>query len=641
MKIKSISLQNFKGCKSADYQFDGKNATISGANGSGKTTIFDALTWILFGRDSLDNAKFEVRPLDENGKQIHEIEISVTAVFDIDGKEVELKKSQKENWVKKRGSEFPTFQGNVNSFEVDGYPKAEKDFKEYINSIVNDDLFKMLTNPTYFPNMPWKEQRNILINLVPGFDDVEFAESNEKFASLLDEIEKAPSLDDIKAKYTKSINALKKQQIEIPVRIDEVSNSKVDIDVAELELLKNSLNEQIAEVKVKISDTDKQFAEYQALTDGIMELKFAQSDMIRKANEENINKRREIESKIADKKFLVKQTEKSIADCEKRIEDGNINHNNIQSRIDGFRERYMKTKNLVFDENSLVCSYCGQEYPADKKEQIKAEFESKKAKEIEDIANLGNKEKAELDKIKASNEQLEKELPEHKKSLEMLNNAIADLEKELSVIPEKVDISLNKEYLALEKQIADKEKALSQMNNADEVRKALNYELECSQNQLIECEKKIALSSKNIEIDERIEELQTELKSVGIKIAEQEKMLYLLDEFIKFKLDKISDGINSMFDGVCFKLFDTQINGGIKEVCECTVNGVPYGSLNNGHRLVAGLQIIKALQTMYKAYMPIFVDNAESLNDFNIPDMDCQLIKLKVSEDKDLRIEVE
>ena len=118
-------------------------------------------------------------------------------------------------------------------------------------------------------------------------------------------------------------------------------------------------------------------------------------------------------------------------------------------------------------------------------------------------------------------------------------------------------------------------------------------------------------------------------------------MLYLLDEFIKYKLDKINDSINAMFDGISFKLFDIQLNGGVKEVCECTVNGVPYGSLNNGHRIIAGLQIIKALQKLYGAYLPIFIDNAESVNDFNLPDMDCQLIKLKVSDDKELKVEVE
>lgn len=641
LKIEFISLQNFKGCKNATYTFDGKNVTVCGANGSGKTTIFDAFTWLLFGKDSLDNAKFEIRPLDKDGKQIDNVDICVVATLDIDGKEVELKKTQRQNWVKKRGTQNPVLQGNVNEYEIDDYPRSEKDYKEYINGIVSDDLFKMLTNPTYFPNMPWKDQRATIMKFASDVSDVELATGDSRFAGLLPEIEKAPSTDDIKAKYQKSLNELKKKQIELPVRIDEISNSKVDIDVAELELLKNSLNEQIADVKSKIADTDKQFEEYQKLSDGIMELKFAESDLVRKANEDNIKARREIEDKIADKKFLLRQTEKTISDTENCIELSKRTAEKISENLKEIRDKWKAENERVFDENSLVCSYCGQEYTQDRKERIKAEFESHKAKELKTITNNGNLIKRRLDEEKETIDSLEKELVEHRKNLEMLNNAIASLEKQLSELPTSIDVTGTDKYKAIQSQIAEKEQDMSQMNNADEVRKALNYELECSQTQLIECEKKIAMSQKNIEIDERIEELQEEQKMIAQKIADVEKMLYLLDEFIKYKLDKISDSINAMFDGISFKLFDIQLNGGVKEVCECTVNGVPYGSLNNGHRIIAGLQIIKALQKLYGAYLPIFIDNAESVNDFNLPDMDCQLIKLKVSDDKELKVEVE
>ena len=153
--IKQITLQNFKGCKNDTYAFDGKNVTVCGVNGSGKTTIFDAFTWLLFGKDSLDNAKFEVRPLDKDGKQIDNVEICVAATLEIDGKEVELKKTQKQNWVKKRGTQNPVLQGNVNEYEIDGYPRSAKDYEEYINDILSDDLFKMPTDPTSFPNMPY------------------------------------------------------------------------------------------------------------------------------------------------------------------------------------------------------------------------------------------------------------------------------------------------------------------------------------------------------------------------------------------------------------------------------------------------------------------------------------------------------
>lgn len=638
--IKQIILQNFKGCKNATYTFDGKNVTVCGANGSGKTTIFDAFTWLLFGKDSLDNAKFEIRPLDKDGKQIDNVEICVVAALDIDGKEVELKKTQLQNWVKKRGTQNPVLQGNVNEYEIDGYPRSAKDYDEYINGIVSDDLFKMLTNPTYFPNMPWKEQRATIMKFASDVSDVDLATEDSRFAGLLPEIEKAPSTDDIKNKYQKSLNELKKKQIELPVRIDEISNSKLDIDVAELELLKNSLKEQIADVKSKIADTDKQFEEYQKLSDGIMELKFAESDLVRKANEDNIKARREIEDKIADKKFLLRQTEKTVDDCERQIDISKHHSVSLNESIESYRNQYRQAQELVFDENILVCSYCGQEYQQDRKEQIKAEFESKKAIEIKKITELGNKAKVELDKENGTIKILEKELVEHRKSIDMLNNSISRFEKQLSELPTSIDVTGTEEYKAIQSQIAEKEQAMSQMNSADEVRKALNAELEDLQAQLTETEKQIALSGNNAKIDERIEELQAEQRITAQKIADVEKMLYLLDEFIKYKLDKISDSINAMFDGVNWKLFSEQINGGIKEVCEVTYNGVPFQSLNSGHRIVAGLKIIKALQKLYNIYPCVFVDNAESVNDFNLPYMKCQMILLSVTEDMELRVQV-
>ena len=634
-----VLIKNFKGIKELYVNFSDKT-TIFGQNATGKTTIVDAVTYCLFGTDSLGNSKFEIRPIDKNGNKIHNIVISVCLFLRIDGKKTELKRELSENWVKKRGSENPVLQGNVGSYEIDGYPRSEKDYKEYINGIVSDDLFKMLTNPTFFPNMPWKEQRATIMKFASDVSDIELATGDSRFAGLLPEIEKAPSTDDIKNKYQKSLNELKKKQIELPVRIDEISNSKVGIDFAELELLKNSLNEQIADVKSKIADTDKQFEEYQKLSDGIMELKFAESDLVRKANEDNIKARREIEDKIADKKFLLRQTEKTISDTENCIELSKRTAEKISENLKEIREKWKAENERVFDENSLVCSYCGQEYQQDRKEQIKAEFEIHKAEELKAITDNGNLIKGRLDKEKETIDSLEKELVEHRKSLEMLNNAIADLEKQLSELPTSIDISDTDEYKSIQSQLAEKEQDMLQMDSADEVRKALNYELECSQTQLIECEKKMAMSQKNIEIDERIEELQAEQRITAQKIADVEKVLYLLDEFIKYKLDKISYSINSQFEMVNFILFKSQINGGLAETCECQYNGIPFGSLNSAARIQCGLDIIRTLQRMYGVFVPVFVDNRESCT--NIPTMDCQVISLVVSPtDKDLRIEME
>ena len=222
----------------------------------------------------------------------------------------------------------------------------------------------------------------------------------------------------------------------------------------------------------------------------------------------------------------------------------------------------------------------------------------------------------------------------------MLNNAIADLEKQLSELPESIDVTGTDEYKAIQSQIAEKEQAMSQMNNASSIRESLEAEAEDLHIEYIEVEKKIAMSQKNIEIDERIEELQEEQRITAQKIADVEKMLYLLDEFIKYKLDKISDSINSQFEMVNFILFKSQLNGGIAETCECQYNGIPFGSLNSAARIQCGLDIIRTLQRMYGVFVPVFVDNRESCT--NIPTMDCQVISLVVSPtDKELRIEVE
>ena len=638
--IKQIVLQNFKGCKNATYTFDGKNVTVCGANGSGKTTIFDAFTWLLFGKDSLDNAKFEIRPLDKDGKQIDNVEICVVATLEIDGKEVELKKTQKQNWVKKRGTQNPVLQGNVNEYEIDGYPRSAKDYEEYINCIVSDDLFKMLTNPTYFPNMPWKEQRATIMKFASNVSDIELATEHSRFAGLLPEIEKAPSTDDIKNKYQKSLNELKKKQVELPVRIDEISNSKVDIDVAELELLKNSLNEQIADVKSKIDDTDKQFEEYQKLSDGIMELKFAESDLVRKANEDNIKKQRELDDKITDLKYEI---DKCVRDCDVSVMEIDKAKKNIESyelELKSVRDLWKSLNAMQFDKDEENCQMCGQKLPQEKINILVSDFEERKAKSLADTTERGNKLKSLADSEKERLKKLNDGFSELVKEKTNKKEELLSLEKQLSELLESIDVTGTDEYKAIQSQIAEKEQAMLQMNSADEMRKTLNAESEDLQSQLIECEKKIAMSQKNIEIDERIAELQEEQREVAQKIADVEKMLYLLDEFIKYKLDKISDSINSQFEMVNFILFKSQLNGGIAETCECQYNGIPFGSLNSAARIQCGLDIIRTLQRMYGVFVPVFVDNRESCT--NIPTMDCQVISLVVSPtDTDLRIEVE
>lgn len=632
VKIKSIALENFKGVKKAKYDFGGNNVTVAGANATGKTTIFDAVWWTLFNKDSLGNEKFSIRPLDENGQPIHNLEIKVTVVLDVNGREMELCKVQREKWVKRRGSETTELQGNENLYEIDEYPKSERDYKLAIADLVSEDVFKMLTSPTYFTSLKWKEQRDILMRFVSEVNDYDLADSEPMFAPLLSELSKAPSTDDIVAKFRKALTEWKHKQAEIPVRIDEAEKSRVDVDVAEMELGKKAVQELLKSNQAKQEDVSKQYEEHRKLSDGILDLKFKLGDLERNANAGLIEERRKNHAFIDDVKLEMSQIISNI-DSHKRnvlVLENRIARN--KEGIENYRDKWTEESNRVFDDSSLVCPYCKQEYPQDKKGELRADFESHKANQLKSITEQGNALKKQIDSDTTELDRFLEQIKVQEEKLAVLESKLKESEKTLSELPTSIDVSQKDEYKAIQNQIAEKEIEMQKFNSADAIRRQLIEEERELNRQLLDFERRIASAQKNVEVDERIAELQAEQREVGQKVADQEKMLYLLEEFIRYKMDKVSESINGKFDGISFKLFDMQINGGMKETCECTVEGVPYGSLNNGHRIIAGLQIIKALQKHYDVQMPVFVDNAESINDFNLPQMDCQLVLLKVSD---------
>lgn len=674
--LKSLHLENFKGIRNLDVKFSNKTK-VKGQNAVGKTTIFDAFTWLLFNKNSAGEEKFNVRPLDNDGKRIDNVEIKAVAVLDVDGKEVELSKVQKQNWVKKRGTNTVTLQGNPNTYEIDGYPKSEADFKAYVAGLSqSEDMFKLLTNPQYFSSLKWKEQRDILIKLIAEVSDVELAkemfDENAYAESLIEELEKAPSTDDIRAKFSKALSEWKKKQAEIPVRIDEAEKSKVDVDTAEQELLKTDLERQIKEIELQMKSSSKVIDD---LEQQKFELQFEVNDCKRKANESLIKERRSLDDRKDEATIKFNDLHKQITKLESEIVEKKKRIHALESEKAELGKQYMSEKEKAFDEtpylfdefkwkfdeSTTVCSLCGQRLPEDKIEQLKTDFEEKKAKAKEDaaerlktiresfnnqkvaelnrIASLGTDKKSEIEIMKSDIEDAEKKLPELREQeteqMKIKNECI----KKLSELPEEADLSTNDDYKVLMKKDTDLQSQIdsARANSIDTSELgSKKLELEAA---LEDAKTIIAQAAKNVEIDEHIAQLQAEQKEIGQKVADQEQMLYLLEEFIRFKLNKVSESINSHFKTVNFKLFEMQLNGGLKDCCECTVNGVPYSTLNSGHRIVAGLDIIRSLSEMYGVSCPIFVDNAESLNEFNVPDMDAQLILLSVSEDKQLKVE--
>ena len=673
IKLKSLHLENFKGIKVLDVVF-GVKTKIKGQNASGKTTVFDAFTWLLFNKNSAGEEKFNVRPLDAEGNRIDNVEIKVVAVLEVDGKEVELSKVQKQKWVKKRGTSVTELQGNENLFEIDGYPKSESDYKAYISGLVAEDLFKMLTNPQFFSSMKWKEQRDILMKFVSEISDVELAQGNPEFAELLPELEKAPSTDDIQKKFSKALSEWKKKQAEIPVRIDELSKSLVQIDVAEQELAKTDLERRIAEIDGKIANAGSAVSD---LMSEEMQLQMDMSAIMQTMNNELQTRRRGVESQLFDcrveldesktmvnkKETMVNEYKSAIEAAEKRRSELGEQYKAESAKAFDETPYLFHEEEWQFDENSTICKSCGQTLPADKIEQIKADFEARKVKAktdaekkladakdrftkehnatLERIKAAGFEQKHLIENLTAKNETLQTEIETLKKQEQEALAKQSELEKQLAELPAEADYSQNEEYVKLKARHDEVTAKIEGMKSNTDAADAFKVEKEQLQAELDAVKVEIAKASKNVEIEERIGALEEEQREVGQKVADQEKMLYLLEQFIKTKMLRISESINSKFNTVSWKLFEEQYNGGMKECCECTVNGVPYSTLNDGHRIVAGLDIIQSLSKLYGVTAPIFTDNAESINDWNIPDMAAQMILLAVSDDTQLKVEVQ
>lgn len=666
IKLLSMRIQNFKGCKDRTIEF-GDKTRIFGANATGKTTVFDSFTWLLFGKDSLGSTDFDVRPLDADGKMINSIEISVEAKISVDSDEYELKKVQKQKWVKKHGTDTRVFQGNVNEFEINGYPKSKKDFKDFISGIIDEDVFNMITNLNAFNALAWKKQREILMKFVGSFSDVEIAEKlDEKYAKLIPELRIA-STEDILKKYTKAKTALNKDMVEIPARIDEISKQLVIADVGALEVEKTAKEVALQKVEDEISGGAGKLEEINKKREEILNLKFHISEIQNEENQKLFDKSKIVRDNLNARNRELSNVKREIGNLSDEIKAVHNMYEAQEREKDRLLVEWRSEKAKTFPEfvpldplpeSATVCPTCGRELAEDVKKKIlddyessvelhqnkysedKAKFEEARAKKLEQIEKDGKEAAASRDKLKANEAELHKKMDE-------LNIQLADTQKkydiakaELDKFPTKADISENAEYKATNEKISALEKEIEEMSAESTEKTELEAKKAVLKDEIAEIAGKI-VAADNSKVKERIAELEAEQKEVGQKIAEQEQMIDLVEDFIRAKMNMISEKINEMFKIVSFKLFDVQINGGIKETCECTVNGVPLSSLNNGHRIVAGLDIIHSLSNLYEVICPIFVDNAESINDFNVPKMDAQMVYLMVTDDKDLKVESE
>ena len=388
IELVHLDIENFKGLSSVTIDFNDTITNILGKNGSGKSSIYDAWSWLLFDKDGAGSTKFCIRKLDADGNPVHNTDISVTGVVEIDGTQFELRKIQREKWVKKRGEQDQQFSGNVNEFFVNSFPKSAKEYADFITSIVDENIFKILTSPYTFPQMDWKEQRKLLFSLIGDLDTSGLASEVEYFSLIEGEL-KLASIDDIKKKWTQTRNSLRKEPDEIQTRIDEVSKQIKDVDSSALEVEKAEVESTIQQLEAQVHELSQK--NNNSIEAEILRLKSEQlaiADRIRSEMCVDLNKRKSISDKLETE--YQNENRKYI----QLSQDAEL----FKSEIDKLKkllteqlESYNKLKDQQFPDGKTKCPTCGQLLPENEIKSLKEKWQSEQNALINNLRITGNR----------------------------------------------------------------------------------------------------------------------------------------------------------------------------------------------------------------------------------------------------------
>ena len=669
--IKEMIVRNFKGISNFELVAKGNNLDVRGDNGTGKTSLYDAFLWCLFGKNSQDQSdtKFDWKPLDQDGNERHRLETFVNVEFDIDGVAKVFSRTITEKWTKKRGSIVDTFDGHTTAYHIDGLKVTQKDYKAEIEALGGESLFQMLTKVNYFAEvMKADDRRKILLEMAGDVSESDVIASNKELAKLPDILD-GKSVEERTALVKQAMKQVNKDIKELPGRIDEAQRSLPDIeelDKQELSTRKLSLqadlsraqdelsaaktNQLGAELKARRAELKAKFAEAERLyaldeakkSADALALEQDKLNRMRESSAGVESERHEAMSNLRKAKDGRESAENEIQKLEKWNEDARAEFDKLQAET--FPE---------FNKHRLTCPVCGQNYGEEKMAEIKAKYEREKAgfnemksDKLKDIRSQGKKNVAEIKLLESDIEEgsdyikeLESKIKELDSLLEIKSkdifeqaNRIKDLTKEaptFRITPEAKALIEEGEEINAKLESLDRDQAAVVLEAEAKVG-AILAEI----NDVNDLLYRFELYAKQ---QERVDELIAKEQSLGLKFGELEQQLMVLEEYVRTKVSLLTDTINGKFRIVKFKLFDTAINGGLIECCEPTVGGANYSTgLNNAARINAGLDIINALMNHYDLHLPLFVDNAESVNE--LIEVDTQVITLSVSKDKKLTV---
>ena len=612
MKLLKLSLTNFKSIRQSSFEFDGENKIIFGDNATGKTTVFDSMCWLLFGKDSLDRSDFEIKTL-VNGEPIHKVNHEVEGEFsNDDGTQFTLKRVYREKYSNPRGGDTK-LTGHTTDYFINDVPVKEKEYKAYINNLISDDVFKLITNPLYFNEQySWQNRRKLLLEMCGNVDDETVIRNHGELRKLLS-ILNGRTVEEHKKIMAAKKTAINKELDMIPVRIDEAirnkpkvqsNKDKLKTDIETFNTGINQLEEEAAVIKNGLKETEVK-SKIRNIKRTIDERR---NQVLSDYDKEKTRLRGEYEFALKKLKSIEQERDRLV---DHNYETGkNIEREN--KRIEKLKEEFNAFNAQEFDD--VNCPTCGQPYPDAKREILKETFNMQKATNLEEwqklIDGAENMKRSYIEqeeivavKIDGLTNQVEEQQQDYKRKFK----AYEELEQP-DINKDSIYMDLQAQLFLLELELDDTDTT----NSYEAINKDID-EMKAKRTQLVDELNKHELIET---IDERVKELERKQQQLANDKNELDEAMFLMDEFIKAKVDMLEQSINSHFEYARFKMFNVLVNGNIEECCETTYKGVPYRSMNNAARMNVGLDIINALTKYFKVDAPVFIDNAEAVTSF-------------------------
>jgi len=643
--IKNLKMVNFQGFKEITIEFNPVVNAIRGMNATGKSTIMRAFSYLLFGNDQYGRTDFEIKPLTETGEPIHSIDSEVSAELIVENEKIVLKKIYHEKWVKPRGKAEAIFTGHETLYYFNGVPVTMREYNAKIDDICPEDLFKLLTNPLYFPLMPWLDQRKLLFDIAGTIPDEEIASKKKTWVELLKTINNRKTMDEYKREIASEKRKIRDDLDRIPARIDEEQRNvpAQEEDWKAIEKAINEKGEEIRSIDNEISDLsasmEKKFQQYRSKKEEVNKKKSAlqiiEFDIQKNAKQKYfdlINIESEKKDRIKNFQIEIEKIERSDKNLEQEKQACIIDRDELRT----LWHEINKAKEIFFLEAEFICPTCKRPFDDSdieaKKTELTARYNEERAKKLAMNVASGKEVSAKIDMLSEAISENKINFDKIQESIKILTAEIESGDAEIS----KANIEL-KNWQLLLKSDTGYQRILNEIKEAEE---SLGIEPgkvdisdQTNRKEAIQAELKDLIQRLNNRefIDRakrRIEDLTAGQKDLAQKLADLEKIEYNIQEFTRAKIDTIEEKINSRFSKVKFKLFNKLVNGEEEETCQITIDGVPWGDLNNAAKYQSGLDVINTLTDYYKVNGPIWIDNREAITD--IPKINGQVINLYV-----------